>query len=53
MQHSANLLGLSGSWINFTCFNDAEKCYHVRLGLFSIREDIGALLLENTRNTIE
>lgn len=50
---SANLLCLSSPWISLTCPNDAEKSHHIRLRLFGIRENIGALLSENTRHSVE
>lgn len=50
---SAILLCLASPRISLTCLNDAEKGHHVRLRLFGIRENIGALLGENTRHSIE
>lgn len=49
----AILLCLASPRISLTCPNDAEKCHHIRLRLFGIRENIGALLSENTRDSVE
>ena len=47
------LLCLSSSWIGLAGLDDAKESHHIRLSLFRVGEDIGALVSEHAGDSVE
>lgn len=47
------LLCLPCSWIGLAGLNDAKESHHVRLGLFRVGEDVGALVGKHAGDAVE